>query len=127
MAASSPDPSWQLPLPPDSGPERRRVKPVHLLLGSLLALALLCCGGAVAVEVFTGDKSDKSGAAAIKGPAVPSDEPTTSAVKAPVASSATPSATPSKSSTAKPRSTTRTPTAEPTTRPPTKRPTPTPT
>jgi len=131
MSANSPDPSWQLPLPPDSGPERRRVKPVHLLLGSLLALALLCCGGAAAVEVFTGGKSGKPGAAAIKDPAVPSDEPTTSAVKAAVAPSATPSATPTptttprKSSTPKPTPTTRKPTTEPPTRPPTKAPTPT--
>jgi len=127
VSANSPDPSWQLPLPPDSGPERRRVKPVHLLLGSLLALALLCCGGAVAVEVFTGGKSGKSGAAAIKDPAVPSDEPTTSAVKGTVATSATPSATPSRSSTPRPQPTTRKPTTEPATRPPTRSPAPTPT
>ena len=126
MSASSPDPSWQLPLPPDSGPERRRVKPVHLLLGSLLALALLCCGGAAAVEVFTGGKADKTGAAAATtGPAAPSDDPTTSAVKAAVATSPTPSATPSK--TAKPKPSTPKPTTPPTTRPPTKKPTPTPT
>jgi len=132
MSADSPDPSWQLPLPPDSGPERRRVKPVHLLLGSLLALALLCCGGAAAVEVFSGGKSDKSGAASIKGPAVPSDEPTTEAVTTTAAApgatpseTPTPSSSPRKSSTPKPRPTTRKPTTEPTTRPPTKSPTPT--
>ena len=126
MSASSPDPSWQLPLPPDSEPERRRVKPVHLLLGSLLALALLCCGGAAAVEVFTGGKADKAGAsAAPSGPAEPSDAPTTSAVKAAVATSPTPSATPKKS--AKPKPTTPKPTTAPTTRPPTTNPAPTPT
>ena len=126
MSASSPDPSWQLPLPPDSGPEQRRVKPAHLLLGTLLALALLCCGGAAAVEVFTGGKSGKTGAAApASSPAAPSDDPATSVAKPAVATGPTPSATPKR--TPKPKPTTRTPTTEPTTRPPTRTPAPTPT
>jgi hypothetical protein len=126
VSAGSPEPSWQLPLPPDSGPEQRRVKPVHLLVGSLLALTLLCCGGAAAVEVFTGGEADKTGAATgtPSGSATPSD-PTTSAVKAAVATSPTPSATPKKTPKRKP-STPR-PTTAPTTRPPTKTPSPTPT
>jgi cell division septation protein DedD len=131
MSASGPDPSWQLPLPPDSGPEQRRVKPAHLLLGTLLALALLCCGGAVAVEVFTSGKSGKTGAAAgIKDPAVPSDDPATPAAKTAAAKTAAttspaPSGLPSKS--AKPKPATRKPTTRPTTGPPTRTPAPTPT
>src|SRR5690242_8595495 len=121
MSASSPDPSWQLPLPPDAGPERRRVKPVHLLVGSLLALALLCCGGAAAVEVFT---SGKPGRTAAAGPAsdpasdpaaAPTTDSTTPAVQPAVATSATPTATPSRSP--RPRPTTHQPTTGPTARP----------
>ena len=125
VSASSPEPSWQLPLPPDSGPEQRRVKPAHLLLGTLLALALLCCGGAAAVEVFTGHNSDKSSATATTSPSTPSDDPATSAVKAAVATSPTPSATPKKTS--KPKPATHKPTTAPTSRPPTRTPSPTPT
>jgi cell division septation protein DedD len=127
MSASSPDPSWQLPLPPDAGPERRRVKPVHLLVGSLLALALLCCGGAAAVEVFTSGKPGKTAAAgpASDPAAAPTTDPTAPAVQPAVVTSATPTVTPSRSP--RPRPATHKPTTEPTTRPPTKTPPPTPT
>ncbi|MCU7722591.1 hypothetical protein ODJ79_02575 [Actinoplanes sp. KI2] len=127
MSASSPEPSWQLPLPPDPGPVQRRVKPVHLLLGSLLALALVCCGGAAAVEVFTGGKAGKTGAAATVStdPTTPGDDPTTPAATAAVTTSPTPADTPKK--TPRPKPTTPKPTTEPTTGPPTRRPTPTPT
>jgi hypothetical protein len=131
MSASGPEPSWQLPLPPDSGPEQRRVKPTHLLFGSLLALALLCCGGAAAVELFTSHKADKTSATGSTGTATgastdpATDDPTTPAVTTTEATDPAPSATPKR--TVKPKPTTPKPTTEPTTRPPTTTPAPTPT
>ena len=121
MAGPGSEPSWRLPVQADpAGQGGRRVKPVHAVLASLLALALLCCGGTAAVALFRGgDKKPAAGAETIQATTAPPTEttaPTTRATKGTVATH-TPTRKPS------PRQTTHKPTPKPTTRKPTPPPT----
>jgi hypothetical protein len=105
---TTPDPQepWLLPTAPQQIVSRRRVRPWHVVVGSVLALALLCCGGVTLVKSFTGGGKSNAAAPVFKSPA-PAEEPTTS----PATTSATPSATPT------PRPATTPTTAKPTTKP----------
>jgi hypothetical protein len=58
MRDPAPEPEWRLPDQPDPAPGRR---PVHAVLISLVALAVLCCGGVGAVRALTGGDSPEAG------------------------------------------------------------------
>ncbi|MFI5892221.1 hypothetical protein ACIA5D_19150 [Actinoplanes sp. NPDC051513] len=128
MRDPAPEPEWRLPDQPDPDPGGR---PVHAVLISLLALAVLCCGGVGLVRAFTGgDDAPDTGAVAggwrepapfarattAAVPLVPRVAVRTSASKAPPKRTKRPSSKPA----------TKKPTTRPTTKP-TTRPTPSPT
>jgi cell division septation protein DedD len=120
-----PEQEWRLPdqeadaAGPGSG--ARRVKPAHAVLGSLLALVLLCCGGAAVVRGFAGGSDDATGAATWQQPSTAPLVTTQPAPPVPTVPVTTVSAKPSKSKKPKkPKKPTTAPTTrKPATKPPT--------
>ena len=116
-----PEEEWRLPDQAESVGGARKVKPAHAVLGSLLALVLLCCGGTAAVRALTGGSGDATGAATWQQPSTAPPVTTQPAPPLPTVPVRTTSAKPSKSKKSKK------PTTRPTTRKPTTRPTTSPT
>src|SRR5690242_134513 len=62
-----PEPEWRLP-EQDAGPDPRADgRPVRAVLISLLALAVLCCGGGGFIRAFTGGGTTSAGAGTAAG------------------------------------------------------------
>ena len=134
MTSPTPQDPWLLPVAPhpDQAGGKRRVRPLPVVLVSLLALAVLCCGGATLVTVFGPGKAKPVDATA-SAPArqqiaaLPTTSNPVAATSPPVATSPVAvKSSPTRSATVKPSRTTTEPTTPArTSKPPAPKPKPT--
>jgi hypothetical protein len=131
VTAPSPQDPWLLPTAaePAVPPRKGRFRRIHVVWLSLLALAVLCCGGVGLITVFTGPSRPKaagdSGAAQNNRPLLVF--PSTSTPTSPTSSSDPTSAAPVQAQPSVRAATSHKPVVKPKPKPTTRKPTPKPT